>query len=201
MPKEVPYVSLTVEGLTDEAVALRLLEATGCALHKVYSQQGKARLDARLEAYSSAARFRPWLVLRDLDHDAECAPELVDRLLPSRAALMCFRIAVRAAESWLLADAERIAAFLRVPRTLVPADPENLDDPKASLVNLARKSRNRSVTEDIVPRPASGRREGPAYASRMTEFVRSRERGWRVEVAARYSPSLRRCLDALKQFR
>ena len=45
---------------------------------------------------------------------------------------------MRAVEAWLLADTERIAAFLRIARVKVPGDPETLDNPKATMVALAR---------------------------------------------------------------
>jgi hypothetical protein len=40
--------------------------------------------------------------------------------LPQPAQLMCFRVAVRELESWLLADAEALAAFSRHPQDLDP---------------------------------------------------------------------------------
>lgn len=54
---------------------------------------------------------------------------------------MCFRIAVREVEAWLLADAEQAAGFLAVPLARIPAEPETLPDPKATLIALAGRSR------------------------------------------------------------
>jgi hypothetical protein len=109
---------------------------------------------------------------------------------------MCFRVAVRAVEAWLLADRESLAGFLRVSPSRVPPDPESLDEPKQAMVNLARQSRSRAVQEDMVPRPGSGRSVGPAYASRLIEFAQST---WRPEIAATRSDSLRRCCERLRQ--
>ena len=106
-----------------------------------------------------------------------------------------FGLAVRAVEAWLLADTERIAAFLRIARGRVPGDPETLDNPKATMVALTRASRRKDVREDMVPRDGSGRPIGPAYSSRLIEFI---SYSWRPEVAAERADSLRRAIDCLK---
>jgi hypothetical protein len=134
------------------------------------------------------------MVLVDLDNDHDCAPPLRLSWLPQPAPYLCFRIAVRAVEAWLLADAEQIADFLRVARGKVPANPEMLDSPKSAMVALARASRRRDVREDMVPRDGSGRVVGPAYASRLIEFASSL---WRPEIAAQRAESLRRAIDCL----
>lgn len=113
---------------------------------------------------------------------------------------MCFRVAVRETEAWLMADCERLAQFLGVRRSWIPGDPEAVDDPKTTLVDLARRSRRRDIREDMVPRAGSGRSVGPAYNSRLIEFATDRLRGWRPDVAAAGADSLarcRRCIDDL----
>jgi len=138
-----------------------------------------------------------WAVLIDLDNDAACAPTLQEKWLASPAPRMCFRIAVRAVETWLLADRQRFAQFLSIPASRIPPDLEAVDDPKLLLVNLARHSRKRAMREDMVPRQRSGRKVGPAYASRLMEFVEDATTGWRPDVAAAESDSLKRCLHCL----
>jgi len=191
-------VNVLVEGVTDEAVARRLLEAVGLACGNVYGKHGKGALLERLPNYNRAARFAPWLVLVDLDHDADCAPPFVRNVLPEPAAGMRLRVAVQAVEAWLLADAERLAAFLGVRAALVPPDPDAEHDPKTTLINLARRSRRQAIREDIVPREGSGGRVGPGYAGRLIEFVMDADRRWRPGVAARRSDSLRRCVETLE---
>lgn len=100
------------------------------------------------------------------------------------------RIAVRAIETWLLADPERVAKWLGIARVKVPRDVEDLPDPKAVLIGLARKSRSKTVREDIVPRDRA--RIGPGYVDQVRVFCRG---VWRPEVAAGNAPSLRRCLE------
>jgi hypothetical protein len=107
---------------------------------------------------------------------------------------MCFRVAVHEVEAWLLADRQQMARFLGVNPAKIPQTPDSLGDPKRTLVNLARDSPRRDLREDMVPRPNSGRWEGPAYASRLIEFV---HRFWRPSAAESRSESLRRCRLAL----
>jgi hypothetical protein len=110
---------------------------------------------------------------------------------------MCFRIAVRSMESWLIADATRLAEFLEVPLQRIPRDPDTLDNPKTALINLARSSRSRAVREDMTPQEGTTGRVGAGYTSRIVEFASG---DWRPIVAARASPSLARCLAALRKW-
>ena len=112
---------------------------------------------------------------------------------------MCFRVAVREVEAWLLGDHEKLATFLGVAVSRIPRDPEAEMDPKTTMVELARRSRRREIREDMVPRPESGRDVGPAYASRLIEFVVGGEVSWRLDVASRSSESLRRCLACMRR--
>jgi hypothetical protein len=188
-------ISAAVEGIVDEAVARTLILFAGGSPGPVYGKQGKPFLQQRICGYNTAAQHAPWIVLVDLDTDHNCAPLLCVSWLPQLASRLCFRVAVRAVEAWLLADAERIAAFLRISRSKVPADPESLDNPKAAMVALARASRRMDIREDMVPRDGSGRPVGPAYASRLIEFASS---SWRPQIAAQGADSLRRAIACLK---
>ncbi len=189
-------ISAAVEGIVDEAVVRKLIAHAGATPGPVYGKQGKSFLRQRIAGYNNAARWAPWIVLVDLNHDGDCAPPLRNAWLVQPAAHLCFRVAVREVEAWLIADAERLAPFLGVPRNEVPANPEGLDEPKTTMVNLARSSRRRAIREDMVPREGSGRQVGPAYSSRLIEFASS---SWRPDVAAERSDSLRRAINCLKR--
>lgn len=189
-------ISAAVEGITDEAVVRKLITHVGAEPGTVYGKKGKPHLRSQVDGYNSAARHAPWVVLVDLDHEAGCAPHLCAGWLAAPAPRLCFRVAVRAVEAWLMADTEALARFLSVGRKKVPGDPEGLADPKEALVNLARESRKREIREDMVPRQGSGRAVGPAYASRLIEFVSSH---WRPAEAADRADSLRRAIACLER--
>ena len=190
-------MTLAVEGDTDVPVARRLLSTVALEIGQVYGRQGKGRLSQRLAGYNHAAFRTPWFVIRDLDHDAPCAPDLVRQLLPLRAPQMCFRVAIRSAEAWLLADRERMARFLGVSETLLHPDPAALPHPKRTLIDLARRSRKRAIREDLVPAEGTSAQVGPGYAARVREFASEL---WRPEAAAQLSPSLAGCLEALRRW-
>lgn len=192
-------ISGAVEGSVDEAVLYRLVAHVGATLGPVYGKKGKPHLRQRIGGYNQAARLSPWVVLVDLDHDADCAPLLLTSWVPNPASRMCFRVVVREIEAWLLADREHLARFLGVAISRIPRSPEIVGDPKHTMVELARHSRQRDMREDMVPRAASGRVVGPAYTSRLIEFVGDTVGGWCPEVAATSSDSLARCLRSLRR--
>ena len=192
-------ISAAVEGIVDAEVARKLVAEAGGEIGNVYEKDGKPDLRKRINGYNNAARHAPWhapwLVLVDLDNDADCAPPLRNVWLPEPAPLLCFRIAVRQVEAWLMADHDTLADFLSVAKNKIPDDPERLPNAKEAMVNLARRSRRQAIFRDMVPRQGSGRSVGPAYSSRMIEYI---DRHWRPQVAAHRADSLRRAIACLK---
>lgn len=181
----------------DESVLRRSAQCAGITIERVYGRKGKPHLKAGVSGYNSAARHEPWLVLVDLDDD-ECPPSLRQEWLPEQSDFMCLRVAVREVEAWLLADVGNAAPFLGVSKSLLPKDADSVDDPKATLVHLARRSRWRPIREGLVPLPESGRQVGPLYVTRLRAFAAER---WDPVVAAERSASLARSLSALQKLR
>jgi hypothetical protein len=184
-----PCISTAVEGAIDEAVARRIIQEAGGCAGLIYGRQGKENI--RIGGFNRAAVRTPWFVLVDLN-GGDCAPNLRVDWLPNPSEFMCFRIAIREVEAWLLADREQIARFLRVSITRIPRDPEALEDPKEMLVNIARQSRSRDIREGLAPSPQSGLRVGPTYTGAVTQFAATL---WRPGTASGAAPSLGRCLD------
>jgi len=72
-------INYWAEGATDQAAARKLILHIGAEPGVDYSGRrraapGKDYLDKRLASFNRAARFGPWLVLRD--SDGECAARL-----------------------------------------------------------------------------------------------------------------------------
>ncbi|MEA2489159.1 MAG: hypothetical protein QOH21_951 [Acidobacteriota bacterium] len=189
-------ITVAVEGVHDAEVARRLLVACGHAVGPVYNAQGKSRLDRSLSGYNNAARQAPWLVLRDLDRDGECAPELRRKLLPDPAQFMTMRIPVRAVETWLLADRRSFAKYFRVSTASVPRDVEAIADPKRLLVDIVRTSSSSTVRNSVVPARGTSAAVGPGYTAAFIDFVVNH---WDVDAAAEESQSLASCLAALRR--
>lgn len=192
------YISGAVEGISDEAVLRRVVIARGAVVHRVQVQRGKANLRRALPGYNAAAEGDPWLVLVDLDQDFDCAAALVTDWLPAPSTYMRFRVVVREVEAWLLADRERFTRFFSVPASAVPDQPDEVPDPKSTLLAAVTRSRRKAIRADMLPRPGSGRQVGAAYTSRLIEFASDSDQGWRPDVAADRSPSLSSCLTRLE---
>ena len=187
-------VQIAVEGILDAAVLRKVLESVGLECGAVYGQKGKGELLKRLQGYNQAARHAPWVVVLDLDQAYSCAPDLIQQHLPTPAHWMRLRVAVRAIESWLLADAEMLGAFLYVPKGKFPPDPDALDNPKRALLDLVRRfSRKPHVQEALLPQ--EGASVGMGYNPTLIEFVHAR---WRPDVALHRSESLQRAIRALE---
>lgn len=146
-------ICLATEGLDDEAVARKICSVLSISVATSYPAGGKSKLDPKIKAYNKAAAISPWLVLRDLDGDAACPAGLLQEL-------------VRSPSDQLLADANSAASFLKVASTLVPRDPDALGNPKQELVNLARRSRSRSIRASMVPPEGFSVTIAPEYTVR-----------------------------------
>jgi len=155
-------LAIRVEGSTDVPVARKVLELAGWeSPFAIIDMGGNVSMDNDLRGYNAAAKGSPWFILRDLDHDAPCPGALVATLLPQRQPLMCLRIAVRAGEAWLTADPETLAGFLHVSRAQIPGNPDGEDDPKLTMVGLARRSTKPTIKKAMLPLQGASRRVGP----------------------------------------
>lgn len=188
-------ITVAVEGPTDEAVVRRVLQDLRIPCGPVHICGGKGKIDKRVSAYNHAAQHNPWLVLRDLDNDAPCAPGLIGALLPTPAPRMRLRIVVRSIESWLLADVEGIVAFLGLRKQNLPVEPDLLPNPRMELLGLARRAQRREVREDLLPAPGTTALVGRGYTARLIELAILY---WEPARAAERSPSLAACLRALR---
>ena len=193
-------VSLAVEGTLDEIVLRQLLKQSGKGFEVTacYGRQGKDHLHQNIGRFNHAAVHKPFIVLADLD-DEDCPSGLIGRWLPGgRHNNLVLRIAVKEIESWLLADTERFADFLGVRTGRMPQSPDTTPDPKAFLVNLARRSRKRNIRDDIIPISETTAQVGRNYVGQLMRFATT---SWRIDsTACRRSPSLHKALTAIQRF-
>ena len=189
-------VRAAVEGALDEAVVRRLIGFCGGQPGTVYGNRGRSYVLQHLDRFNrGAAHGWIWFVLVDLDRSPDCAPELVAETLPDPAEGMCFRVAVREVEAWLLADRTGFAEWASVPVSRIPVDVEAITRPKERLVDIVRRSRRRERRDAIVPRPGNRRTEARDYTPTLAEFVAT---DWDVEAAASTAPSLARAIRCLR---
>jgi hypothetical protein len=167
------------------------------SLGTLFHGRGSGYLKRNIQGFNRASTGMPYLVLTDLDKK-ECAPKLIQEWLPETInPNLIFRVAVREVESWVLADRSGFAKFLGITEDKMPKKPDELVDPKAHLIELARTSRKRGLRDDIVPKVRSTARQGPSYNECLVFFVRE---SWNPSQARQNSPSLERTLKALEGF-
>ncbi|MEI6796745.1 MAG: hypothetical protein WCK39_07755 [Methanomassiliicoccales archaeon] len=132
---------------------------------------------------------QPWLVLIDLDYDV-CAPSLLEVNLPQRPPFLIIRVAVREIESWVLADGKNLANFLGVAEKHIRTTPDDLEDAKRALLNIALRSHRKKVVT-LAADTLSGRRDYRQFSSLLADFI---ETDWDPFKAVLRSPSLDRCI-------
>lgn len=192
-------LNFLVEGIVDEAIAVKLARDAGHEVGAVFGKRGWTYIQKKCVAFDRGCVDVGLLTLVDLmDTGLDCAPSVLRDWLPARSANHCFRVVEREIESWLLADRPAAARFLSVPLNKIPHRPDELGDPKQELINLARRSASRHVRSAIVPDQHTGAVEGPLYSSALSGFILNE---WSSERASEASPSLRRCLVRLREMR
>ncbi len=196
---ELLKIALAVEDVLSFTLMEKVLAHTGrgYTVLRPMVERGVGNIRKSLAKYRTASHALPHVVLADLDQTA-CAPLLREQWgLSSLPESMLFRVAVREVETWVLADREGFAGFAGIPAIKLPYEPESLLDPKQTLINLVRRSRNKRLVAELVPAQGSSVSIGPLYNERLSQFVRER---WDVDAAMALSPSLRRAFDRLQNF-
>jgi hypothetical protein len=180
----------------DEALAIRIIEGTGHMRGTIYGRRGCGYIREKIDGFNRAAQGAYYLALVDhMDTRLQCPPAVLSSWLPSRFPSMILRVVVRELESWLLADRNNIAKFLNISIAKVPISPETLQDPKSTLVSLAKQSRSRHIRSALVPNPGSTAKIGRLYTSEMIRFTNNQ---WDFRAARENGPSLHRCLVRLE---
>ena len=194
------HLTLVVEDDLSELVAKRLIGRYLPMAEIIEAYVAGGSIKSRIPGLNQRARFLgPVLALADLDRPLICPATLVGELVGelTLAPNMLIRIAVLEIESWILSDREGMARWLGVSTGVISHEPESLDDPKRSLVQLAARSGNRRLREAIAPARVTGtHRTGPNYNEAVGEFV---SRLWSPEAARRNAPSLDRAITRIAE--
>ncbi|NES96644.1 MAG: hypothetical protein F6K32_15690 [Desertifilum sp. SIO1I2] len=192
-------INLAVEDALSEAVLREMLKQSlrNFSVGQCYNKGGFGYLKKLIPGLNHAAKGMPYFVLTDLDTE-ECPLSLISSWLsqPKHPNLL-FRIAVREVEAWLLAHREAFSDFLGISEDLIPVNSDEIPDPKQCLINLARRSRKRTLREGIVPAQGSTAKIGKDYNGQLIRFVQN---SWQAEAAQVNSPSLKRAMQTLLNF-
>ena len=71
-------VNIAVEGELDEAVLTKVLTFVSIGVVNVYGKRGKNNLKENVPRYNQAAQYGGWVILVDLNNDAECPPPFIN---------------------------------------------------------------------------------------------------------------------------
>lgn len=193
-------VVLIAEDALGEALMRRLVHEVGkIKIYRAPPMGGVSPIRTSMEKFIGASNVMPHIVFTDLDRH-KCVSQFFESwgFNPVLYPNLLFRVAVREAESWLLADRNGLASFFQIPSIKVPLLPEDLMNPKRTLVNLARGSRSRRFRAEMTPVAGSAAQVGPLYNSHLTNFVRDT---WDLLEACHSAPSLAKAVKRLGEFR
>ncbi|QEW29179.1 hypothetical protein RIdsm_05021 [Roseovarius indicus] len=158
-------------------------------------QGGIGHIAKRLSEFHQLARYEYVFVLVDLDR-CNCEVELRQDMFSSARIsepineCFVFSIAKREAESWLLADVDGLASYLRIDPRLINRNAEDsVLDPKEYLLQISQRSRNRPVKQALLPESGSKSKVGLGYNRVLTNFVKEH---WNHEAAAERNATLSR---------
>lgn len=147
--------------------------------------------------------LEPLLVIIDLEQEAQCAPSLLEKWLKGYPAegLRCIRIAVRAIESWVMADTEGLGKFLRVDPKRIEKEwrnsgkPDFIDFPKDFLVQrVIPLSPKNEIRNSMIP--VENERVGKGYNNQLRKFL---SEFWDPVRDAKNSPSLESALKRIRK--
>jgi len=192
-------INLVYEDAISEFVMAKLLKSFNgkFEIGISYNGNGYGYIRTKINGFNEASISSTFFVLTDLDNNP-CPISLIeDWLKKPRTPNFIFRVAVREVEAWLLADRLGFAEFTGVAIANIPTNPDLEIDPKQTLINISKRSKKRSIKNEIVP-INSNAKIGPNYNERLMEYVSNY---WDIGRAMEQSESLRRTWICLNEFR
>jgi len=192
------FVYVATEDYLSEIVVERIIRIYGPELFISVRIGGKGAgyLQSKIRDLRQVALGDvPVILLADLDQKG-CAPELISDwmgALPTPDKLV-FRVAVREVESWLMAHRESFSEYFGIPRAKLSLAPEDLMNPKQTLLNLVRRHSVGDIKRDVLVERPGGPMQGLNYNSRLTDYV---ENCWDPRIACAHARSLARACDRI----
>src|ERR1700722_17670878 len=167
------------------------VENPNLVVSNVMGRRGFSYFESRIDQIRRSAAALKFLVFLDGDElGTTCPSDAINQWFQTRQPNnIHIRFAFHEVESWLLADKHNLAAFLNISASAIPTVGDNVRNTKELLIQLARRSRNREIIQDLVPPPGFTSTVGPAYNLRVAEFIQTR---WDVRAAAAGNESLAR---------
>ena len=183
-------VELLVEGYTDELFVRRCFECLDLEVGTVYGKQGAGYVIQRANGFAARGEYSPILILADLmDMPESCPLAARDVLVPAPRQYSLVRFAINEIESWLLASRAELSSYFGISEKHIPEAPDEIEDPKQTLINVARRSPRKRLRNMFVPKVGSTASVGVGYVDGFADFMREH---WDLDSACDRSPSFKR---------
>ncbi|WP_024667185.1 hypothetical protein [Pseudomonas syringae] len=181
----------------DLAIAIVRQVCPGSSIANQICAGGFGPFKDKITALNSIATRMPVLMLADGDQD-NCVVKQRNSWMPARAhENLILRLAVREAESWVLADHEGFSQFAELSAAALPPLPDEIRDPKEALIGLIGRSKRRILRDEMLPNKQARAKTGLGYNLHLTGFVKEQ---WCAQRASERSPSLARSILRVERF-
>ncbi|MCC5931299.1 MAG: DUF4276 family protein [Cyclobacteriaceae bacterium] len=192
------YINIVFEDVVSEFLMYAVLESFENKFHVVnsYHGNGYGYIKKNIDGFNQASAAIPFFVLTDLDNYICPTALMTDWFKNPMHQNLIFRIAIREVESWILADYHAFAQFTGLSEQIIPKNPDNLRDPKKTIIDLIKRCKKRELREDIIP-INNNASIGPNYNERLIDYILN---FWNLHVARRNSESLNRTCLNLEKF-
>lgn len=160
---------------------------------------GERNVIRNLEKYNKASKNNsPFFILIDLDHEVCPITKIQKTITFEKDPRFIYRIAVREAESWLMADRENFANLFNKTSSIIPYNADEIKHPKEFLLNIIEKHASRHLKNDMLPSKKSTAKIGPEYNSILCNFIFYT---WNIRNAMDHSESLKKTVLALEKLK
>jgi hypothetical protein len=193
----VRHLALWSEDALCSALGAALVAQSGVAVQIDMNNiaGGAGPFKAKIGAMNNIAlKVMPVLMIADGDQ-ANCVVKQRNAWFPLHPnPRLALRLAVREAESWVLADHEGFSDFANISRNTLPPDPENLPDPKQALLDFIKRCKRRDLRDEMLAARPGRALTGLGYNLHLADFVKNH---WQAARAAPRAPSLARAIPRI----
>ncbi|MGY1488238.1 hypothetical protein ACW4YW_02405 [Methylobacillus pratensis] len=158
--------------------------------------KGITNLRKNLARYTQIANLFPVLCIADTD--GRCVLDAHKQAAPTGVpAQFHLRFAIPEIESWLMADKHALAEFLQVSETIIPDNPDEIQDAKRVILNVVFRSKQRHLRQEMISTNDRSK-PGTGYNVHLRDFA---AHCWRPLIALERSPSLARTVNRLNEMK
>ncbi|WP_160170861.1 DUF4276 family protein [Erwinia mallotivora] len=191
------YITIATEDELSEAVAVKIIELTDgkFSVNQRLRKNSFGYLKSKINNFCNLSEHFHVFMITDLD-TLPCAPTLKKTWFKNinQPEKLIFRVAVREIEAWIIADHDGMYSFLGDKIGRIPVKPDELPNPKATLLSLAQKA-PRKIKNGLIAKKGTLAIQGVEYNLLLCDFVRKK---WNPVKASERSESLKRAITQVQ---